>query len=446
MTASRRSVLLSTVGISGVALAAGVADAPAADAAAYSVAPGTTLALGGISGTVPLDLSKADTFTCTVTGPTVFSFTYSVATPSPAVTIEPTVIVTQDAVGGHSVSFTNTTWLPAGSGPSFPLAANQATIACFLTPDFGTTVFGQGAPQTGGGFGVYGDGSDGQVVLNGTTPNPYPFLGTGSQPNYYWALRDIFPSELTIAAGCTLQLAGGGTAPFRLLCAGTVTLNGGFLVTVVNTAASGAKAGSNLTTGTLVPGVSSPAGSAAKAVGAAGLNAVGVLGVGSTVAGGAGGANSSGTAGGAGGGANPPAGMQPTGILPRALPGAATMSVTNGAGTIEYFTGGASGGAGAGDGTNAGGAGGPGGNPLFVAARAIVNNGTVKASGGSGGAAAGGNAGGGGGGQGGPIMLISGSISGTGTFVSAGGNGGPGAGSGAAGKAGGSGWIVQVAN
>jgi hypothetical protein len=446
MVSSRRSMLLTTMGLSGAALTTGVAEAPDADAAAYSVSPGTTLALGQVSGSVSLDLSVADTFTCTVTGTTQFAFTYSGAAPSPAVTIEPTVILTQDSKGGHQVSFSNVSWLPNGAIPAFPLGADQSGIACFLTPDFGTTVFGQGALETGGGFGVFGDGSDGAIVLDGTTPNPYSaFIGTGNQANYYWALRDIYATSVTIASGCTLQLAGGGTAAFRLYCSGTLTNNGGFIVTVVNKASSGATGGSNYTDGSLPQGASGPSGVTTNAKGAAGTSVLGALGKGASYAGGAGGANSAGTAGGAGGSATAPSGM-PAGTLPRALPQAGTMSVIDGAGAAHYFGGGASGGAGAGDGSKAGGAGGVGGNPLFVATQAIVNNGTIKAAGGNGGASAGGNAGGGGGGQGGAVMLITGSLGGSGTIAAPGGSGGAGAGSGAAGQAGGSGWIVTLKN
>ena len=446
MVTSRRSVLLTTMGLSGAALATSVAEAPTASAAAYGVAPGTIKALDNVSGAVSLDLSAADTFTCTVTGTTVFTFTYSGTLPSPDVTVEPTVIVTQDSTGGRQISFKNVTWLPAGSAPAFPTGAGQAAIACFLTPDFGTTVYGQGALDSGGGLGVYGDGSDGAIVLDGTTPNPYSFIGTGSQANYYWALRDIYASSVTVNSGCTLQLAGGGTAAYRLYCSGTVTNNGGFIVTYPNKQSSGATGGSNLTTGSLVPGASAPSGSAAKAAGAAGTSVIGAWGKGATAVGGAGGANSSGTAGGAGGTANPPAGMA-GGTTPRALPQAGTMSVVDGTGAAHSFAGGASGGAGAGDGTNAGGAGGVGGNPLFIAARAIVNNGTIKSFAGNGGAAAGGNAGGGGGGQGGPVVIItSGSVTGTGTITNPGGSGGAGAGSGKAGSDGGNGWTVQLAN
>jgi hypothetical protein len=446
MAASRRSMLLTTMGLSGAALTATVTEAPSAEADAYTLTPGTTLALGEVTTMVSLDLSTADTFTVTVTGDTQFKFIYSATKPSPAVTIEPTVILTQDSVGGHQITFSNVTWLPNGTIPAFPVAAGQTGIACFLTPDFGTTVYGQGALETGGGFGVYGDGHDGAILLDGTTPNPYPsFIGTGTQANYYWALRDIYASSVTIAAGCTLQLAGGGTAAYRLFCSGTVTNNNGVIVTYVNKPSSGATGGSNDTNGSLVPGANGPSGAAAKAAGAAGTSVSGIWGGGGSYAGGAGGANSAGTAGGAGGSANPPSGM-PAGTLPRALPQAATMSVTDGTGATHYFGGGASGGAGAGDGASAGGAGGVGGNPLFIAARSIVNNGTLKAAGGNGGNAAGGNAGGGGGGQGGPVVLITGSITGTGTISTPGGAGGAAAGSGKVGQTGGPGWNVTLGN
>jgi hypothetical protein len=438
-------MLLTTMGLSGAALTTAVTEAPSAEADTYSLTPGTTRALGAVATSVNLDLSTADTFTVTITNNTQFTFTYGATKPSPAVTIEPTVILTQDSVGGHTVSFTGVNWLPNGTIPAFPLGAGQTGIACFLTPDFGTTVYGQGALETGGGFGVYGDGSDGAIVLDGLS-NPYSsFIGTGSQANYYWALRDIYASSITIAPGCTLQLAGGGTAAYRLFCSGTLTNNSGYIVTYVNKPSSGATGGTNDTNGSLLQGANGPSGSTAKATGAAGTSVSGIWGSGGSYAGGAGGANSAGTAGGAGGNANPPAGM-PAGTLPRALPQAATMSVTDGTGTTHYFGGGAGGGAGAGDGTNAGGAGGVGGNPLFIAARSIVNNGAFKAAGGNGGAAAGGNAGGGGGGQGGPVMLITGSLTGSGTITTPGGTGGAGAGSGKAGQAGGPGWNVTLAN
>lgn len=441
-------MLLTTMGLSGVAFAGAVSEAEPASAAAYGVAPGTIKTIASATGSVTLDLSVADTFVCTVTGDVTFTFgAVQNPPPSPMVAVEPTVILTQDSTGGHSIHFTNVTWLPSGATPAFPAAAGQSIAVCFLTADFGGTVFGEGAIQAGGGFGVYGDGSDSAIVLDGK--NSYPFLGqgTGTASNYYWAWRDVYASSLTIEAGCTLQLAGGGTGPMRLFCSGTLTNNGGFLMAYPNNPSSGAVGGSNLATGTLVPGANAPSGKTANAAGAAGTGVIGSWGRGALAAGGAGGANGSGTVGGAGGNAAAPAGL-PGGLTPRAVPQVVTMSVTDGSGNTHFYGGGASGGAGAGDGTYAGGAGGPGGNPLFIAAQTIVNAGTIKTAGGDGGTAAGGNAGGGGGGQGGPIIIVTSSLSTVngGSITNPGGSAGLGKGTGKPGSAGGAGWTVLLAN
>jgi hypothetical protein len=429
-------MILGTMGASGAVLTAGVAQAPSADAATGAPATGTVVDLGDVPGpTASLDLSQGDTFLCTLTGDTTFTVGWLTGTePSPAVAMEPTVILTQDSVGGHKVYWNNVTWLPSGTGPAYPTGAGQAGVFCFLTPDFGASLYGQGALPVGGGFGVYGDGSDGDIVLDGGSEAPPSCIGRGTQLNYYWALRDIYASSQTITSGTTLQLGGGGTAPFRLLCSGTVTINGGFVVTHANT----------LTSGTLHPGGAGGAGTTTKGTGAAGAGVYGVLGAGASAAGGAGGANSAGNAGGAGGGVSAP-GTLPAGTLPRALPDLASLALVDGAGVVRQFGGGAGGGAGAGDGSNAGGSGGTGGNPLFLAACSLVNTGTVAGYGGNGGAGAG-NSGGGGGGQGGPVVVICGTYSGNGTISSPGGTGGAGAGSGKAGANGGSGWIIQLAN
>lgn len=448
MPFSRRSILLTTVGLSGVAAADVIAEGGEASAGRYGVAAGTISTIINAVGHVNLDLSVADTFVCTVTGDVTFTFgTWHKPAPSPMIAVEPVVVLTQDSAGGHSVSFTNVTWLPSGAAPAFPAGANQSFAVGFLTPDFGRTVFGEGAMQTGGGFGVYGDGSDSAIVLDGK--NSYPFLGqgTGSASNFYWARRDIYASSLTLQPGSTLQLAGGITGAMRLFCSGTLTNNGGFIVSAPNMPSFGATGGANLSTGTLVPGADAPSGKTADTAGAAGATVTGSWGRGATAAGGAGGANGAGTAGGAGGDAVAPAGL-PRGTVPRAVPQIVTMSVADGTGNTHFYGGGASGGAGAGDGTYAGGAGGVGGNPLFIAAQTIVNGGTIEAAGGAGGDAARGHAGGGGGGQGGPLIIITGSLTSTaaGKLGNPGGPGGAGKGSGKPGNAGGQGWTVQLAN
>lgn len=433
MSTSRRTVLLSAATAGGVALGAAVPSTTAAFAATTTtpVYPSTvTVALGNVSGTVILDLSQGATFTCTVTGNAVFTFTNW---PAGAVSTEPTVIATQDGTG-HTISFTGVTWLPSGP-PLFQTGANQVNITCFFSDNNGTTIYGQGGSSTGGGFGVYGDGSDGAAVLDGT--NTYPsFLGKSG--SYYWLLRDVYLSSLAVAPGITLQLAGGGTATFRLFCSGVVS-NAGSVVTYINTNSSKAVGGSNLATGSLAPGAAAPNGGTG-----AGTAGTSVLGQAGKSAGSGGTAKSGATAGGAGGVTSLPAGYS----MPRALPWAAMMAAfgPNVAGTTHFFPGGASGGAGAGDGSVAGGAGGVGGNPLFVAAYNVVNTGSITAYGGKGGDASGGNAGGGGGGQGGPIMLIYGSYSGSGALASSGGAGGAGSGTGTSGTAGGASWITRLVN
>lgn len=439
---SRRAMLFGAAGVGGAALAQLPSGAQAA-ATGTSVPPGTTATVTASSGVVLLDPTTADTFLVTLaTGGVVFTFGDWPATTSAGrpVTTTLTVIVTQDATGGRTFTLPNVTWLPQGSAPVFDTGPGQVDVITLISPDGGATIYGQAGP-TGGGFGVYGDGSDGAAVLDGT--NTYSFLGKSGHS--YWLKRDVFLTSLSIAPNCSLQLGGGGTPTYRLYATGTVGIAAaGTITTIVNHPASGSTGGSNLATGPLAPGASSPGGTTG--AGAAGTNVLGAIGTG-TVAGGAGGAASGGTSGGgAGGTATLPAGVS----LPRQLPAAATMSAygPNVSGTTQFFPGGASGGAGQGDGTNAGGAGGPGGNPVFIAARTVANSGSITAVGGDGGAAAGGNAGGGGGGQGGPVMVICERfVAGSGsTVASVGGAGGARMGTGAAGQAGGPSWTIVLTN
>ncbi|WP_371478565.1 hypothetical protein [Kitasatospora sp. NBC_00315] len=442
MSTSRRSLLLSAAAAGGVALgtaaAGGAEDASAATTG--GVDPSSTKIFAApVSGNVNLDVSTAAVFVCTLAGNTTFTFQNW---PAGAVTTEPTVIAVQDSTGQHGISFTGVSWLPAGALPAFQTEPNEVNVTGFFSTDNGTTVYGQGAPvdgarsdgapADGGPSGFYGDGGDGAFVLDGTRT----YAGVlGKSGSYYWLLRDLFASSVTVGSGVTLQLAGGATASYRLFCAGTLD-NAGSVVTYVNTASSGRTAGSNLATGTLKPGLNPPSGGTG--AGAAGTGGAGRPGL-SAGSGGGSGAR----AGGAGGVSSLAAGYS----LPQALPWAAMMAATgpNVTGGIDYFPGGAGGGAGAGDGTNAGGAGGPGGNPLFVAARKILNSGQIVAYGGGGGAGTGGDAGGGGGGQGGPVMVIHGGFTGN-DPKSVGGPGGAKQGNGNPGGAGGAGWVVRLAN
>lgn len=393
----------------------------------------TVTNLGNVTGNVTCNLAGGSTvFVATITGPTTFTFT---GWPTGSVATEPTVIAVQDAIG-HPISFAGITWLPLGASPLFQTGAGQVNITGFFSTDNGATVYGQGGSLSGGGFGVYGDGTDGAVSLDGT--NTYPGL-FGKSGNFYWALRDLYLSSCAIGAGVTLQLGGGTTPVYRLTCTGTVSLGtGGFISTLVGTSATGATGGTNLTTGTVRAGANGPNGGTGP-----GANGTNVNGQSGGFAG-RGGSSGTGNAAGANGVAVMPAGYS----LPRALPAAANIAAMgpNITGGIDFFPGGASGSAGGGDGVNAGGGGGPGGNPLYIAAQNLVNNGTIQAVGGNGGNATGGSAGGGGGGQGGPIVLIYGTYSGAGTILSRGGTGGTGATTGNAGQAGGPSWIVRLVN
>lgn len=393
--------------------------------------------LGNVSGTTTLDLSAGSIFLCTVTGNTVFQFANW---PSGAVGYQPYVIAQQDATG-HSISFSGVSWLPSGSPPVFLTGASQVNITAFFSVDNGTTVWGQGGSATGGGFGVYGDGSDGAINLDGT--QTYSFLNKSG--NFYTMTRDIYPSSLTLGAGVSLQVGTAGISN-RIICSGTLSVgSGAFITTVIGGAASGSSGGWNGTSGSA--GTNGTGGSLG--LGSAGPNGgTGAGTAGTSVAGqsggfgGAGGA-SGGTAGGAAGLATLPSGE----TLPRSLPWASLVArFGNQTSGWQLWPGGASGGAGAGDGTNSGGGGGCGANALMIAALSIVNAGTIQSNGGNGAQPPSGNCGGGGGGQGGPVVLIYGSYSGAGTVRSLGGSGGAGRGTGSGGASGGSGWIVQLVN
>lgn len=386
-----------------------------------------SVSLGNVTGSVNVDLSLASTFTCTVTGDVVFTF---INWPSGSVANEPTIIAKQDATG-HTITFSGITWLPSGTPPLFQTGANQVNITSFFSADNGTTIYGQGGSATGGGFGTYGDGADGAVILDGT--NTYPAF-MGKSGNFYWLTRDIYPSSLTLSGGSTLQVGTG--VSYRIVCNGTVSVASGcFISATVLTNGTGATGGTQGTTGTLVAGPNGPNGTTAGGV--VGTNVAGLNGGFGGRGGNAGGGNVSGVNGVA---------LQPTGAsLPRALPWAASISyLVNG--TTGYYPGGATGSPGAGDGTNAGGGAGAGGNQVYMAVQNLVNNGTIRSVGGNGGNSAGGNAGGGGGGQGGPVVLIYGTYSGTGVVSSPGGNGGTATGTGSVGAGGGSGWIVKLVN
>jgi len=430
------------------------------------------------NGIITLDLSLGTTFTGSIAANTTFDFTNW---PTGGVTTEPTVISTQTAPGGYTIAFESTTaagsapvtWLSAGTPPQFMTGAGQTNVNSFLSPDGGASVYGQGSTPITSGYAIYGNGGDGAVVLDGPNISTYSsFLGNSGA--YYYLLRDVYLTSLTVGSGISLQLGGGWTAPFRVFCTGTVSTapdtgsipswadwSGGIIVSGANSVNCPVQ---NTTAGSLVPGAFWPPPAPSSGNGdpyAIGTTGPGLAGgnvngwTGPTgVAGGAGGnaGGTTGNKGGAGGASSLPSGYS----LPQGLPWANTMMAiaTGSGGSPLSLPGGASGGAGAGDGTYLGGAGGNGGNPLFISAYNLVNNGTIQAVGGNGspgggnatgGVTSGGNGGGGGGGQAGPIVLIYSSYSGN-APISIGGNGGAKNGTGSAGANGGPGWIMKVAN
>jgi hypothetical protein len=282
--------------------------------------------------------------------------------------------------------------------------------------------------------GLFGDGADGAVTLDGSTTPTMPngsFLSRAG--SVYTLTSDVYATDFTVNAGATLN-----TANYRVFCTGTFTNNG----TVQNNAANGnadgsAPAATGSTSASLAPG---PAGG----VGNTGAGATGNNGAATYASASAGGGN--GGAGGTGSsGAGGATGFVAQGNTRRLRNPVVAMSATITTGALRWHGGSPSGGGGGGDGTNKGGSGGSGGGLIVVVAKTIVNGGVISATGGAGGTPTTGNCGGGGGGGGGVIYLASQSAwTNTGTTAVTGGAAGSGVGTGAAGTAGGSGSVLNV--
>lgn len=273
--------------------------------------------------------------------------------------------------------------------------------------------------------GLFGDGSDGAIVLDGTTAfNNFSSLAGST----YTLTRDVYATNFTVNNAVTLKPAG-----FRVFCAGTFTDNTGSTVDVHggNGTAAGAAGSAGGAQGTVGNGKTggagqTTAGSAGGSVNSAGYGTAGAGGTGASGAGGGGG-----TAGG-------------TGNTWYKSPGPALNGALSVAGTTTALNGAPSGGGGGGDNTNKGGGGGGGGGVIVIFAWAIVHNGTWNASGGGGGTPATGNCGGGGAGSGGLILTYSLTApTGAGTSNVAAGTAGSGAGTGTAGGAGGAGTVLN---
>jgi len=270
--------------------------------------------------------------------------------------------------------------------------------------------------------GIFGDGSDGSVVLDGIATVPWATLSN----NTYTMTRDAYTASLTVGPNATLIPFG-----FKTYCQGSVTNNGTIRAN-----------GANAIDGT--GGNASPSGSiGAGKVGGNGdvsngtAGGQGTFGVGN---GGAGGNGARGT-GGAGITAVLTANWMLRNVQSILIGSAAYASV------VRAISGGSGGSGGGGDGTSKGGGGGAGGGLIVFIARSFTNgaSGIISAIGGDGSTAASGNCGGGGGGGGGAILIYTiSTATNNGTTSVGGGRGGGGSGSGTNGAAGSSGSVLFV--
>jgi hypothetical protein len=86
-----------------------------------------------------------------------------------------------------------------------------------LTSDASGVGTWQAAASGGGSSGLFGDGSDGNRTLDGSTA----ILGMVPSGNIYTATRDLYFDNLTINTGITLKPSG-----YRIFVRGTLTVNG----------------------------------------------------------------------------------------------------------------------------------------------------------------------------------------------------------------------------
>jgi hypothetical protein len=299
-------------------------------------------------------------------------------------------------------------------------------------------------------MGLFGDGSDGALVFDGTTT----ILGSVPSSGRYLVAKDVNGTNVTINSGVIVVLSasdneatnGSSTTAHRLFATGTLTVNGritnngsngtvgsatsraGGSPNILNTAPS-AGGGGQATLGTSGSPVSAHVwATVAPATGGTATNP---------------GANGGGPyAGGGGGGGGTGAGGTGGGITVLAIGSGSSRdfrafttnsSVGAAANSIGIDYGGTGGGGGGGDGTHFGGSGGGGGGYEGILAFTIAGSGTIEAKGGNGGAgAAVGNNGGGGGGGGGTVVIAY-AVGTPPTCVVTGGTGGAGVGTGRAG-------------
>lgn len=97
-----------------------------------------SVALGNVFGTVDLDMTSGNHFSCTLTGDVTFTFSNPEPTGNICVL---TVEVTQDATGSRTVTWPTTKW-PASITPTITSTASKTDIFIFTTRDAGTTWIG----------------------------------------------------------------------------------------------------------------------------------------------------------------------------------------------------------------------------------------------------------------------------------------------------------------
>lgn len=291
--------------------------------------------------------------------------------------------------------------------------------------------------------GLHGDGSDGAVLLDGTTTASATAAGITRASTVYNLTRDIYCTTLTLTGGAFIIPNG-----YRIFVSVALVVNVNFTI-VANEHDASAGTGGGAIAAAYLAGSAGGGNGAAGTTGAAGANVTAALGG----AGGAGGLNtgSPATGGGtAGGTVTAPTANQ--GGPPHNV--AQALSGVCGSTTPTLYAGGGGGSAGtASAGTGVGGGGAGGGGVLVISAASIqiaagVNL-NLSAPGGTGGNAVVGsstNVGGGGGGGGGAVILVYGYklLTGTLTFNVAGGNGGTGVGTGRAGAVGSAGNTYQL--
>ena len=275
------------------------------------------------------------------------------------------------------------------------------------------------APLTTGG-GIYGDGSSGAFVFNGSNT----YLAVASLSGSTYTLKHpLLATSISISGGITVNCVTTGNICVPIFCLGVFSGSGTIQANGLN--------GANAVTGTGGAGgggVQSILGGNASAAGGAGGNAGGTgTNGGACEPGGLGGNGGSGGQG--DNGTLAPGGSGSSTGLSTGAPWQTSTTLLSGMYAGDGLTGGGGGGGGGGGATSLAGGGGGGGAPfLLIAARYWQFTGTINCVGGNGGNASGSTTGGGGGagGGGGLLAMIADSYTGSFTTSVAGGIGGNG--------------------